>query len=365
MGGCVVIRTRPSAMPRVWDCPSSMEPAAHPLNVPTDEAALGTAAHKGLAVHVVGLDPDLAAIAAEHAVEVDDLESLYRYGTKAWLELERYFPEPVAECQLDPTDITTGGQADVLHSDGRTLVINDWKSGRVRRNARWQMGAYAYGARAELGMPSSGVITTTVVWLRFGEFEVLEWDDAALDQFRARYIELEGLVGKQYAPGEHCSFCPRQAECGARSAFVRSSANSIASLESTAVTAEQLAALYPQAQLLERALKSYRAAVRSEVMRLGGLPLPDGRTLQLAERQLTEVDPKAAWPVLIEWGLTEDELARCTSIGKGKLEDLVGEKAPPKMKGKHKAQLFERLREAGALTTTTQQRLDVAKLGGE
>lgn len=360
-----MLRVRPSSMPRYADCPSSALPAVAPVNVATEESDLGQAAHEALAQHVLGVAPDLGVIARAHGVELGDLEPLYRYGTQAWRELAKHFPRPQVELQLLETDITTGGRTDLLSVSLEAMAVGDWKSGRLRRNQRHQMGSYAYGVREQFGMPSSGVIITAVVWLRFGEVEVLEWTSDALDAWAAEVRSLEQYVGSRFAPGEHCGFCPRQLECEARAAWLRSVGSALVAGDGSlaVATPEQLAALYPKAQAFEALLKSYRAALRLAIEENGGKPIPmgDGRAIGLIDQPRDTIDARLAWPVLEAHGLTEEDLAACTTIGKGALEDVVGAKAPRGQKGKAKAALIDELRQVGAITTTTHQRLDVAK----
>lgn len=363
-----MIRTRPSSMPRVWDCTGSAEETDTPVNIPTDESDLGQAAHEALARTALGLDIDQSAIAGAHAVDVSDLEPLVVYGAQAWRELAPHFGSPRVEIDLDRTDITTGGRADLLHADGETLAIADWKSGRVRRNSRWQLASYAYAARAQFGMPRSGVIKAVAVWLRHGDLEVIDFDDAALDRFRAEYIAKMNSP-MTYAPGEHCQGCPRQLECRAREAFMRSTALAIAEPDGE-LSHEVLATLYPRAQMLEKALANYRNALRAAVQQHGPLPIGDGRLLLLVEQHRDTIDARAAWEVLTDAGFTEDDFARATEIGKGAVEDIVGEKydaavaagtMPKRQKGKRKAEVIDQLRKAGAVTTTTHQRLEAVK----
>ncbi len=360
-----MIRTRPSAMPRAFGCPSSLVETANPVNTSSDESDLGDAVHVALRLHVSQLEVDLGAIASEHSVDVNDLEPLFSYGTKAWRELSPHFPSPRTECALDPTDITTGGTADVLHASAETAVVNDWKSGRVRRNAREQLASYAYALRQQYGMPASGVIKGVATWLRFGEIEVYDFDSAALDAFAQSYaLDVVDQIGKRYAPGEHCTFCPRVNECEARTAFLRGAAMVVAEGPGPLAPAD-LAALYPRAQMLEKALEAYRKALRLAVQEHGPLPIGDGRVVSLAEQSRDVIDARTAWPILQELGLTDDELAAATSIAKGAIEDAIKDKAPRGMKQKRLMQALERLRQSGALIRTTHQRLEVAAEGSK
>jgi len=345
-------------MPRAFECPSSMLPAAAPVNAPNDQSDLGTAAHFALARHVQGDDADLAEIARVHGVDADDLAPLVTYGRKAWAELRRLFPSVLVEAPLE-SDITSG-TADLLRADAEAVVVADWKSGRNRRAYRRQVEAYAYAARAKHGMPASGVVTAIIVWLRFAEFEVMHFTSEQLDAFRAGYLALERSVGKQFAPGEHCTGCPRALECEARSAYLRSAGSALVAAKDDALTPAKLAELYPQAQLLEKAIEAYRVALRLALAD-GPIPIGDGKQLELVEARRAVIDARLAWPVLEGAGFSEEDIARTISMSKGEVEAVAGEKAPPREKGKRKASIVRALEDAGALTHATFTKLQQTK----
>lgn len=355
-------QTRPSSMPRAFDCPSSMLDVVAPVNIPSDDSDLGTAAHYALSLVVMGADPDLGEIALTYGVDVDDLGPLVAYGRKAWAELRPLFGG-AAEVEVPLESDITSGTADLLRADAEAVVVGDWKSGRNRRSYRKQVQAYAYAARARHGMPASGVITAIVIWLRHAEFEVLHFTAEHLDAFRADYLALERSIGKEFAPGDHCFGCRRSLECEARAAYLRSAgAALVAANDSEALEPAKLAALYPMAQAVEKAVEAYRSALRLALAK-GPLALEDGRQLELVDERRAVIDPRAAWPVLTANGFNDADIARTLTMAKGKIESVAGDKAPAKEKGKHKAAILRALEQAGALTHATITKIQVAKKG--
>ena len=357
------MKIRPSSAPRAFECPSSMLEAVAPINSLSDSSDLGTAAHEALAEHVRGGEIDLDALALDTGTDVDDLSTLVAFGKKAWAEAGRLFGRDVQTEVALESDITDG-RTDLLRADDQAIVVGDWKSGRVRRSYRRQLQAYAYAARATFGMPSSGTITAVVVWLRFGEFEVMQFTDAQLDQFRVDFLALERQVGRQYAPGEHCTFCPRQFECEARTALLRSTTTALSVANEDALTPERMAELYPRVQALEKAIEAYKTALRLQLAR-GPMDAGDGRQLELVEARRAVIDARLAWPVLQSVGFSDDDLARCVTISKGEVEAVAGEKAPAREKGKRKAALVRALEEAGALHHTTFTKIQITKSAAE
>jgi hypothetical protein len=359
---------RPSSMPRAFSCPSSLAPTNAPINAHGDESDLGHAAHKALAQFVMASEPDLVAIAREHGVDVDDLEPLVAFGRKAWGDIGRYFPgvfterlinSDLGKGTVDLLSLTHEPAAD-LHS---TITVGDWKSGRNRREHRRQVQAYAEAARQSFGMPASGKITTIVVWLRFAEIEVMQFTAEDLDGFRRDFAALEPRIGKEYAPGEHCTGCRREYECEARAAFLRSGANALVAANQDGITPARLAELYPQAQMLEKALEAYRTALKLALVG-GPLPIGNGKQIELVEAHRAIIDPRAARPVLEANGFTDEDIARTLTVSKGAIEAIAGERAPKGTKTRHQAAIINALESAGAVTLTSYTKLQQTKVSG-
>jgi len=361
-----VIKCRPSSMPRAFDCPSSLDPAVAPVRIPTDESDLGTAAHVALAMVVRGEEPDFVSIARAHGVDKDDLEPMVAYGRKAWVEIARYFPGVLTERPVE-SDITTG-TIDLLSrvveedtDEDSLATIGDWKSGRNQRQYRRQMEAYAYATRESFGMPKSGKITAVIIWLRFCEVEVLQFTGADLDAFRDDFLALRRSIGKSYAPGEHCFGCQRAHECPARDAYLRSAQTAMVVANEDGIAPEKLAELYPQAQALEKMLEAYRAALKLVVAN-GPLPIGNGKQIELVEAHRAVINTISARPVLAANGFSEDDIARVSSMSKGEIETVVGERAPKGMKGRNQAAIVKALEDAGAITQTSFTKLQQKKV---
>ena len=117
-----------------------------------------------------------------------------------------------------------------------------------------------------------------------------------LDQFASVLKNAERGIGKVWNPGEACDYCPMWNECDARIESTRAAVQSLEKVDETGLTSDQLAALYSQSKMLEKALKLYSSALRAEVQRAGSLPLPDGRVLTINEAITHKItDVPAAW----------------------------------------------------------------------
>lgn len=343
---------RISSLPRLLACPSSGLPTEREYDPQSEVADGGTAGHLALAHLATGQAPDIAAIAAKFdGVGQDDIEFMYQNGCRAWDEVGKFFSSPRAEERLESEVMQIKGTADMFHNDGSTMAVLDWKSNRQKAIVMDQVRGYATAAVDMYGMPDSGYVTIIVVWIRLGEYELYNLDADDILTFRQRLRYANQKVGKSYAPGDSCLYCPRQLECEARRDMMRSAVWALAphGKNQAPVSREKLARLYPYAKMVKHALDAYNAALR---VGLAEGPLSDGagNELSLEEETRDKIDARKAWPILEGHGFDADDLAGCISISKTAVLRVTGDKATAGRKGKAKAAITEQLREAGAIT---------------
>ena len=340
---------RVSSLPRFAACPSSALEAKYPYDPPSDPADTGTAVHEALASMVLGIEPDLDAIATKHDTDPEELGILFACGIQAWRAVREHFSHPQVEVTVEGRGLI--GHADVLHSDGISMAVLDWKSGRVRHDYSSQLLGYASCAAEQYGLPVSGQVTVATAWLRFGEVDVRSYNQRDLDGFRERVAEAGANIGKRYGPGDACAFCPRQHECGARTTYIRASTAALVEASPGVVSAEHLAGLWTRSRALKGALEHYEKALKMTLstMTAGTVPCGDGTTLELVAQEVDQIDAQMAWPLLVAEGYTQDELAKCVKMSKGAMTTIAGSKAAKRQKGKYIADLLGRLRAAGAI----------------
>lgn len=342
---------RNSSLPMFLDCPSSAAPGAWDYRPESDAAEDGDVVHAELAAHVENKPPTRRLLTEEQ-------ERLVSYGLRAWSQILDQFPLARAEVRLE------NGTADVLSvvHDGpgyiHSLGVLDWKSGRVRRQPRAQVMGYARDAVAKFGWPATGYVTTAVVWLRFGEIDVKNVYPADIEAFTKEIAEKEKRIGRDYAPGECCTFCPRQLQCPARREMIAQAGTAIVGrVSDSELTADVLANLYPKAKVLRRALDEYDKQLRAS-LQVAPIPTTDGRELRLADVVRKDIDARKAWPVLERAGFTEDEISGALSVSNEEVSRVVKSKAAPRRKGADVAALWDALRDAGAITETTHQKIE-------
>jgi hypothetical protein len=362
-----------SKLPSFFDCSSSVVPARNPYNPPRMVANTGHAVHEAMADVVEKKEPDLDALSEKYNCDRTELAVLVAYGRRAWKELKGHLPAPRVEVPIK-SDLVIG-RTDVLHHDGDTGVILDWKSGRIRRNALNQVIGYGHAAADSFGMPRSGKITTIVVWLQFGEYEIRSVDREYLDQWGKAFQAQRKAIGKQWGPGDACTYCQRQLECGARAQYLRATCNALERVDIKAITPAQIADLWDKSRMLKKALEQFESSARMHAAN-GGIELPDGRKLVIQTRKKHLVDPMVAWPIMKKkHHFTDQEIASVINVKKTAIEETAKEKArsqiaiwkaagkkPPRgYIGNSAKSILEDLKEADAITTSHYEVLDTIK----
>lgn len=358
---------RPSALPRFFACPSSAAPGPR-VESDSEAATLGTALHLAAAAHVTAASPDLDEIARRAEVDVDELASLAASVRRIWSKLEPLYPSPRVELHLATSTLPGlgGGTADVVHHDGETAAVHDWKSGWAVRSYRHQLRGYAWLIRDAYGMPRSGRIQTSIGWVRSCEIEAHAVTDEELDDWGEQFTRRLALVGSVYSPGEACVYCSHRLTCSVRRDATASAAAAI-----TGATPDQLAdpnalaALYPRVKLLESAITEYMSTLKAAVRSAGELAIGDDLVLTIEERRRRKVVPAIAWDLLLEAGLTSEELWDLLEIKATEVEAAVKNHAPRGLKGKVVAAFMERLAAAGGLLETKYQSLATRRKEGQ
>lgn len=347
---------RCSKLPLFFECPSSASDWMRPIESSGDAADLGTVTHLALAAMVRGEEPELTAISRPHGVDIGEVERLFAYGKKAWKEIGPSVHDPMAEKSYQCDALR--GTCDVESGSGQKVIV-DWKSGQIYRDHKEQMRGYAALVRGGNDY-NRGIIKAVIVWLQLGFYEVYDFTEDDTDSLLMTDIPgLAAKIGKHYSPGADCAFCRGRAECRAKADYERMAANAIAVQDPQALTRDRLAALYPQAKMLKSALEAYDEMLKAALVD-GPLIIPDGRQIELKAMTKQEISPLEAWPILAA-ELTQDELAGCITVGKGKLMDAVGAKAAKGMKGKEQGRIMARLKESGAISETSFTRVQVTK----
>lgn len=352
---------RPSSLPRALACPASLVDDGPRYDPPSEASAAGTAAHRCLEAIAQGREPDPVMEAARVGADPDEVEALSRMIARAWRQLAPQIGSEIA-CEMPLAGALCEGTADIVALDRddagvSRVTILDLKTGRVERDHSAQLGAYALAWRDMYGMPTSGTITTAAIWLRSDSLDVRAWTTPDLDGLAERIRDAAGHPSR-HAPGEHCHFCPRRLRCASLVEHQRAGALAISEMPGE-VSRVTLGALHERARALEGAIERYAAALRI-ALRDGPIQLPDGRRLELRERILERIKPREAWAIL-ESAVGLDAIAGAVKLSKTEIMRAVGESAPKGQKGRVQVALAESLRQAGALETEIQLRIETVR----
>jgi hypothetical protein len=346
-----MINLRCSSLPLLFACGVSLqapELTVHQYSGPA--ADLGTTVHDELARHVDGAEVEPSKATG----------FLFWAGAKAWRELAPEFPNPLTEVLLDHSFVywSCTGHVDVVSVVGSEIRILDWKSGFKDSDYSEQMRGYC--ALALLKYPEIERATATIVWLRTGEIErytmtreqltAWEWDVS---------VAMTGLE----TPGTHCDYCRRSHECRSRNALVRRDIATVLDV-GTEEAAEAIARMNPRdivsllgkAKMIAACADRIKDAIRAHVETVGEVE-GEKTKLTLALENRRAIDPLKAWPILTESGFADEDFAECVKISASTVDTITGKKAGRGNGKRAIAALREKLEAAGAVSTTTIQKL--------
>ncbi len=352
----LIVHVSCSGVPRFFSCASSAVVIDTPFNMPNEAASSGDAVHDGCVDLVHDRPFDVDELAEKYSLEdKTDLRVCMAYARQAWEASKQHFPNPKTE-QYIKSDLVNG-TADVLHHDGETAAVGDWKSGRIPSHATEQLASYAYCLREKLGMPRSGYITAIAWWLRFQEMDVRKMDDAYLDAFADTFKLQLKSAGRQFAPSyDNCGFCLRQNECKARQEYINAAGQAVLVHEAEAsageLTAEQLGELYPQAKLLEKALKAYNDALKQAASR-GQVRIGDNKVYRLNEYRKDVIrDVQGAWKHLVnQQGFTPEDMAKVCKLNLTTIKQIAADRADHGDKAKAKARIAKEMADDGCISS--------------
>lgn len=364
----LIVKVSASGVPRFFSCASSAVVIDAPFNPGSVAANIGNATHEGCWRLVRGMPVDTEELAERF--NLDDADKIdfrvcMAYANQAWHASKQSFPNPKTEIRIE-SDLVNG-TADVLHHDGETAAVGDWKSGRVPSHVTEQLAAYAYAVREKFGMPRSGYITSIAWWLRFQEMEVRKMDDNYLDAFADTFQHQMKAAGRQYAPSyDTCGFCTRQNECQALRDWIDAAGSAVMihqeQAQAGALTIEQLGELYPQAKMLEKALAAYKEALKHAASR-GEVRVGEGKVFRVNEYRKDVInDIQGAWKHLVQdQSFTPSDMASVCKLSLSKIKDIAGNRAEPQGKAKAKKQILEDLNQAGCISSIPYTRGMVVK----
>lgn len=349
---------RASEVDTILQCSEAAEPPDTEIDTSGPEARLGSAVHDSLQAWVDAgceSEPDPQPWANQHGVDVAAVDELISKAPDAVKAIREDLSTLQAEVKIEGGGIRGRIDGLALLMGGDTLFaasVLDWKTGRDpwANTKPMQRLAYASAVEAVHGMPAMGYIHTAEIWLATGDIIETRFDIDSIAGFRARLAD--ALKYKRFSPGDACKYCRRRYDCPGRDQWIRAGATALVEFGPDKITPEQVAALWDQSRLVKKALEHYETIVDALVDEHGGLALPDGRRIEHGTKTLEKIEPRKAWPVMRQAGLTNDDINDIVTVGKTKLLNLIGARAARGKKGEAKAAMSAKLDEAGAISRT-------------
>lgn len=358
---------RCSRLPLAMACPQSTAPAALPLDGDTAPANLGTAFHAVALSRIAGRALDIDEVAERNQCDPDELARLagmfHTQWARAALPLTNIQIEPKMDA-VEDRHVTITGTPDIVADTPTGRAVIDLKSGWLDGNHRDQLRGYAW---LVYHMTDAREIWCGIHRVRRGEIEGWTETAASLDRW---YTALVARVHSQeYNPGPHCGHCPRRFECSARREYLRDVVAVFAGQDWR--VDEEILSLRTQAwvdvlgriKLLQAEIDRARETIKADVIAHGGLMPGLHADLQMVEEQRESIQADIAFGLLMDgyFAPRRDVLLEQLSISKAALERAVKKLAPKGEAARTMRDLLSGLREAGAMTETTIQKLEVVR----
>jgi hypothetical protein len=361
------IKGRCSGLPQLFACASSWGPVEHvPRNGDNVPAQIGTLTHSMLATYLLtGVVPECSGYDSwreEYGVDPEEVADLVDVGVQVWGEFKEQFPKPQVEPTLAVADLS--GHVDVLAEMTDRAMLGDWKSGWKDVDYEPQVKGYAYLAWRQVTSSDAWKAECYVWWLRLRQFDKYTYTADDMLNFQTDFLCKLDLIGKEYNPGEACCLCPRRYECEACQAALTATSRSLTLMRNTFVTPARVREVWPYLVQLDNAVGEAKQRVRTCVECGGPVDLGHGYELAITERTKEGIIADRAWPYLDE-ALSDAQLPEVVSIRKGKLEKII--KAGHK-RGKKDAAwkgFLQALREAGAVSRSTEKAMKRRKIASE
>ena len=361
------LQERPSSMDRSRLCPASLYPDKDEVLIEVigddDNAPIGQGAHDVFKAVAKDEKYNLEEVAIKHGVKVTDLEYLKYTAYKCVDLLKENFDVETWHAEEKQISIAVGdidypleGTPDLsgITRDGKTLIVADYKTGIESASHKHQIQAYCHILLSKAPQTVEKVCGV-ILWARDLWAQPWWWtrNDIMKWVHETKAI-IDGWDGVSYAVGEHCTFC-RRVECKARRVKMAEMYHLIATQdddEEIILGADMpFSLMYEASKSIPNMIDSWRKRVKEQIKITGDIGMGDGKVLTLKERNgASVIDTHKAASVLTEdFAFDVDDVYDCCKLGKGDLENKIGDRAAKGMKGKDKKQVIEALKEAGAI----------------
>jgi hypothetical protein len=329
-------------------CPASQVAPEVRIENRTPEASIGTAVHRFMAAHVVGLEDREHVVAAELGLDEEAREQagiIYATAKKLWRQFHMWFPDPRTEVYLEHGQLT--GHIDVFSSVPGEVRVLDYKTGRLDLDHHEQLRGYSWLALQD--MPEADSAYGMVVNVRAGTYDAERFTREELDAWHAGLIERIGNTNV-YIAGRHCGYCPRRHECPARMQLLKQALVTL-DIADRGMSERELGQLFLAAKAMEQVIEDAIALVRAEVISRGGtMRISGGQQIEIVHQERKDIMFQQGWPALMQ----QPELVNQTLLDSMKVPKTALDKAARAVASKgHGAayirMIMQKLQDAGAI----------------
>lgn len=365
---------RASEMPVVDKCPAAHWECTDP---DLTRGVAGEAAQTGTRIHDL-----IADVINGERVDVENEPGQVRFGffraLKFWDAAKGYFnhaedAEVLTECAVENEVYHARVDVCSWSLSTKVLHVGDWKTGQVLRDYTAQLAAGALALCGVFGWkPERIFLWSFDVNEPFIE-EPIEVTGADLEKMDKRWRKVLEKTRRDEAPalstyrtGPHCEGCAAASRCPALHGQMRPFVALMRETDPKAIAEAQTPAEIEDSRvlisLMERWLTDYRAGLRNRVESEGGIQLPSGKWLVVAEQKKRKLDAAGVYSYAVGTrGLDPKDVMRAMSITTAELEKIIGEAAPPRGKGKLIKEWMEELEQIGVLTRSEFKTMREAK----
>lgn len=359
---------RASSMPLIQQCGQVAYKGEFSVNNADDSAALGTAFHELIAIHIEGgfVHPDRIEKTAEsYRVDPEELTILWHCGVSMWSQIYGDYPKVVAETDtlsgyLSDT-IAITGHIDLVSTATGQIRFGDWKTGWKTDRDYWpQMAAYA--AICFDLFPHIDVAHGSILWVRKQERDGFEFTRDQITEWKARIAS--HINQADYSTGDHCAWCHKKFECIAYSnALVqyrttigqRNELFGTIDVTDVADRSELLIELWQRASHMAKICEEIIRFVKGHVEDAGAI-YHDNKSLSFSDQSRDEISGAALIYLENKFGTSFLEAAK---VSKTAIKDMIYAQSVRGMKGKVFEATMKELEDKGLVGKTTFKKLEL------
>ncbi len=380
------IKLRCSGLPQFMTCaPSELNPEGL-VQVYTEvpAAELGTLVHEFAQRIVDTGEYNVEELIARKPEDMERAELLIRNFFTVYSEARTVLTKPQTEVYAEAVlfehignppnahRITITGHIDLCQIEPTVAHILDYKTGRVHDNHYHQIAGYARLAWEVAGKPDVYTVNVSVVYLE--DLDITNYVFTADDLVKWSGEVVAKVSDTRYTVGKKCAYCAIQGSCPAYREYTQAAIRFLQSDNAqkgkvgwTDVEPEERGSLVDAMYVVDKGLGRVKDTMKNVLQgspKDAALDLGHGVGYTKVVRTTEHLNTKRALPLLRQ-RYDQEHLDKVTEISLTDLLDLAASFAPKGQKQAEKDKLLRKLRSAGVIYTTKQERFERRPLKGK